>query len=167
MRPMLGATAALLCLAGAAEAAEMSACNVTVDVMDPDPKGTNVREAPSGRIVAVLPAPAGDNWIEAHVLGQQGDWFLIDGAKERGDGERAVFRGRGYVHRSVLGASGLQNGAPVFTDHDVDSPRLDPRASGDQRVDLLGCWGDFVKIHIKKGVGWTKGLCLNQRTTCV
>lgn len=167
VRALFGAMAALLCLFGSAEAASMLACDVTVDVIDPDPKGTNVREAPSGRIVAVLPAPAADDWIEAHVLGQLGDWFLIDGAKERGDDEKAVFRGRGFVHRSVLGASGFQNGAQVWTDHDVKSPLLDPHASGDQPVGVLGCWDDFVKVQIKKGVGWTKGLCLNQRTTCV
>ena len=40
-------------------------------------------------------------------------------------------------------------------------------AAGDQATQLLGCWNDFYKIHIKDGTGWTKGACLNENTTCV
>jgi hypothetical protein len=39
-------------------------------------------------------------------------------------------------------------------------------ARGDQQVDLLGCWGEFLKVHVKKGTGWTKAACTNMDTTC-
>jgi hypothetical protein len=165
MKLIVAAALACLCLAPAARAAEMT-CNVTVDVTDADPKGTHVRATPGGKIIASLPVPADDGWIEVHVTGQAGDWFLIDGAKAVGDDEKTIFRGKGYLHKSVVGASGLQNGTSIWIDHDTASRPLDPSAMGDQAVTLLGCWNDFAKVRVKKGDGWTKGLCLNQRTTC-
>jgi hypothetical protein len=142
-------------------------CNVIVDVTDTDPKGTNVRDAPSGKAIAVLAQPSGaDDWIEVHVTGQSGDWYEIDGAKLIGDSVKSVFKGKGYLHRSVLGVSGLQQGTTIWADPDTRSRVIDPSAAGDQPVTLLGCSGDFLKVHVKKGTGWTKGVCTNQRTTC-
>jgi hypothetical protein len=142
-------------------------CNVIVDVTDTDPNGTNVRDAPSGKAIAVLAQPAGaDDWIEVHVTGQSGDWYEIDGAKLIGDSVKSVFKGKGYLHKSVLGVSGLQNGTTIWTDPDTKSRVLDPGAAGDQPVTLLGCSGDFLKVRVRKGTGWTKGVCTNQRTTC-
>ncbi len=169
MKAMFAAASALVCVAGNAQAAALQACNLTVDVIDTDPRGTNVREAPGGRIVAALktsPDPLAADWIEAHVIGQSGDWFLIDGAKDVGDDEKTIFRGRGYLHRSVLGASGLWNGAALWSDHDETSPLVARATAGDQSVLFLGCWGQFAKVRIMEGTGWTRSLCLNGRTTC-
>jgi len=165
MKMLVAAAFAVACLAAPARAAE-TVCNINVDVTDTDPKGTNVRAAPGGRIIATLASQPDDDWIEVHVTGQAGDWFAIDSATAVGDDEKTIFRGKGYLHKSVVGASGLQNGTTIWIDHDVRSHPLDPSAMGDQEVTLLGCWHDFAKVRVKKGEGWTKGLCLNQRTTC-
>lgn len=142
-------------------------CNVTVSVIDPDPAGANVRKSPGGDVVATLRTPrVGDDWIEVHVVGQTGDWFAIDRADLVGDARKTIFRGRGYMHRSVLGSDGLVNGEPIREDHDERAAQILIGQDGDQPAYLLGCAGDFVKIRIKAGVGWTKTLCLNQRTTC-
>src|SRR3954447_8650219 len=63
-----------------AQAAEKQACNATVDITDPDPKGTNVRATPGGTIIASLTNPSSEGWIEAHITGQLGDWYQIDRA---------------------------------------------------------------------------------------
>ena len=65
-----------------------------------------------------------------------------------------------------LAASGLQSGTTIYVDHDLKSRALISSPEGDQPTDLLGCWNDFYRVHIKKGSGWTKGVCLNQLTTC-
>jgi hypothetical protein len=169
MRALYGATIMLLCLVGNAQAAELQACNVTAGVIDRDPKGTNVRETPGGQVTRILKTssdPSADDWIEVHIVGQMGDWFLIDRADLVGDDTKTIFRSRGYVHRSVVGATGLQGNAQLRADHDVKSPVIANHVDGDQSVQLLGCWGEFAKIHIKEGTGWTRSLCLNQRTTC-
>src|SRR5262249_25074240 len=155
MKTFAAVSFALLCLAGPAHAAD-TVCNVNVDITDFDPKGTNVRAAPGGKVIAVLPAQATDDWIEVHVIGQAGDWFLIDGATAVGDDERPIFRGKGYLHKSVVRTMGLQNGTTIWVDHDTKSRPLDREAMGDQNVTLLGCWHDFAKIRVKKGDGWTK-----------
>jgi len=169
MRMLLCAAPLLLWPTGSLEAAApvTTACNVTASVIDPDPSGTNVRKIPGGDIAATLRTPrTGDDWIEVHVVGQAGDWFAIDRADLVGDATRTIWRGKGYMHRSVLGADGLINGEPIRSAPNVDSPQILASEEGDQQALLLACAHDFMKIRVKGGVGWTKALCLNQRTTC-
>jgi hypothetical protein len=145
------------------------ACNVRVDITDRDPHGANVRAEPGGSIVTALKNPAGDGWIVVHLTAQQGDWFEIDRAvliDVDQDKETVIFQGRGFVHRGVVGAGGLQNGAVIYRDHAASSATLDAHASGDQAVELLGCFGDFAKVRVKAGIGWTRQLCTNMVTTC-
>ena len=141
------------------------ACNVMMSVIDPDPRGTNVRKTPGGDVAMRLNA-SNDDWLEVHVIAQAGDWFEIDRADLVGDDSRTIYRGKGYMHQSVLGADGLVNGEPIRADHDVRSKQILASEDPDQQVHVLACWGDFLKIRVKNGVGWTKTLCLNQRTTC-
>src|SRR5690348_8321746 len=67
-----------------AQTAARQACNVVIDVTDPDPKGTNVRATPGGAIVATLKNSTDDGWIAVHVTGQLGDWYEIDRASLMG-----------------------------------------------------------------------------------
>ena len=153
--------------AGPATGPATAACNVTASVIDPDPSGTNVRKIPGGGVAATLRTPrTGDDWIEVHIVGQAGDWFAIDRADLVGDARKTIFRGKGYMHRSVLGADGLINGEPIRSAPDVDSPQILASEESDQQALLLACAGDFMKVRVKGGVGWTRALCLNQRTTC-
>jgi hypothetical protein len=152
-----------------AQAVEKQACNVDVDVTDTDPKGTNVRATPGGAVVTSLKNPTQDGWIGVHITGQLGDWYEIDRASlidaDMPDG-KVIFHGKGYLHKSVLGVTGMENGGVIYADHDTASAPVDPYAAGDQPVDLLGCWGEFLKVHVKKGTGWTKAACTNMNTTC-
>jgi hypothetical protein len=145
-----------------------TACSITVDVTDEDPKGVNVRATPGGKVIAALVNSA--DWIEVHVTAQTGDWYEIDRANqidnENTGGDIVLWHGRGYVHKSVVGVSGLIFGADIYADHDMKSRKLFANVDGDQRTDLLGCWKDFYKVHIKQGTGWTKEVCTNQNTTC-
>jgi hypothetical protein len=164
---------AFLALTGAclAQAAEKQACNVNVDITDTDPKGTHVRAAPGGAVIVSLKNPTIDGWIGVHITGQFGDWYEIDRASlidaDLPPGGKTIFNGKGYLHKSVLGVSGMQNGGVIYADHDIKSSPIDLHAPGDQHVDLLGCWGEFLKIHVEKGTGWTKQICTNMNTTCV
>jgi hypothetical protein len=163
---LLALTPATACLA---QAAEKQACNVNVDITDVDPKGTNVRATPGGAVMTSLKNPTQDGWIGVHVTGQLGDWYEIDRASlidaDMPDG-KAIFHGKGYLHKSVLGVTGMENGGVIYADHDTASPPVDAHAAGDQQVDMLGCWGEFLKVHVKKGTGWTKAACTNMNTTC-
>ena len=171
MKAMLAAVSALICLAGNVQAEALHACDLSVDVIDKDPNPTNVRATPGGKVIAALKLSsdpnAPDDDITAHIVGQSGDWFLIDRANEVGDDEKTLFRGKGYLHRSVLGAYGLENGFPLWSEPDEKSPMVAKWTSGDQdNLLFLGCSGHFAKVRIKEGTGWTENLCLNGRTTC-
>jgi hypothetical protein len=154
-----------------AQTAARQACNVVIDVTDTDPKGTNVRAAPSGAVIATLKNSTNDGWIAVHVTGQLGDWYEIDRANlidnDLPPGGKVIFHGTGYLHKSVVGVSGMQGGAFIYREHNIKSGLLDGPASGDEQVDLLGCWDDFLKVHVKKGTGWTQHVCTNMNTTCV
>jgi hypothetical protein len=153
-----------------AQTVEKQACNVSVDITDTDPKGTHVRAAPGGAVIASLSNPNVEGWIAIHITGQSGDWYEIDRANlinaDLGPDGKVLFHGKGYLHKSVVGVSGMQNGGAIYRDHDINSSPLDLHAAGDQKVDLEGCWGDFLKVHVKKGTGWTRQACTNMDTTC-
>ena len=148
--------------------AAMTACSVTVDVTDTDPKGLNVRAAPGGKIIATLVDKA--DWIELHVVGQDRDWFAIDRANQidnnRMGEDIVMWRGHGYVHKSTVGLSGMQQGATIYADHDTKSRVVVTNAAGDQPTRLLACWQDFYRVQTGQGTGWTKNVCTNENTTC-
>jgi hypothetical protein len=166
---LLALTPTAMCLAQT-QAQERQACDVKVDITDTDPKGTNVRASPGGAVIASLSNPNVEGWIAAHVTGQLGDWYEIDRASlinaDFGPDGKAIFHGKGFLHKSVVGVSGMQNGGAIYRDHDIRSDLIDPHAPGEQKVDLLGCWGEFLKIHVRKGSGWTREACTNMDTTC-
>jgi hypothetical protein len=172
MKTLSAFVLALLALAPpcVAQTAEKQACNVTVDITDTDPKGTNVRAAPSGAVIASLSNPNVEGWIAVHITGLAGDWYEIDRASlinaDLGPDGKVLFHGKGFLHKSVVGVSGMQNGGTIYRDHDVNSSPVDPHAAGEQKVDLEGCWGEFLKVHVKKGTGWTRQACTNMDTTC-
>jgi hypothetical protein len=166
---------ALLMLAPAtaclAQTAAPQACNAVVDVTDTDPKGTNVRSSPGGAVITALKNPTDNGWIIVHLSAQLGDWYEIDRASlidnDLPPDGKVLFQGKGYLHKSVVGVSGMQNGGIVYRNHDIRTDLIDPHADGDQPVELLGCWGEFLKVHVKKGIGWTTQVCTNMNTTCV
>src|SRR5882762_9451993 len=106
----LALTPIAVCLA---QTPERQACDVNVDITDTDPKGTHVRAAPSGAVVASLSNPTADGWIAVHITGQLGDWYEIDRASlidaDLPPGGKTIFHAKGYLHKSVLGVSGMQN----------------------------------------------------------
>ena len=126
-----------------AQAVEKQACNVDVDITDTDPKGANVRSTPGGTIIASLKNPNAEGWIGIHITGQFGDWYEIDRANlinaDLGPDGKIIFRGKGYLHKSVLGVSGMQNGGAIYRDYDVKSSPIDLHARGIEPA-VLAAW---------------------------
>ena len=92
-------------------------------VVDPDKAGTNVRDAPSGRVLDIIPyasASSPDSVKERRVvnlLANEGKWFKV-----------AYSGGEGYVHQSMLGVctSATEDGDPVL----LKAPRDNARSMG-------------------------------------
>lgn len=148
-------------------------CDVELNVIDPDPKGLNVRATPGvdGKVVAVL-APVGE-WITVHVVAQRGDWMRIDRAvamdDAADDGERKVFTGDGWVHVRMLGVSELftGDGTVLRSAPAASAPvLLRLRREDDTGTRVLGCSGRYLQVRHGRHVGWTDRWCNNERTTC-
>ena len=152
-------------------------CDIHLNVIDPDPAGVNVRSAPdakSGKVIATL-APVGE-WISVHVVGQAGDWLLLDHAIAIDDnapgGERTMFDGGGWMHASRLGISELLvgEGTVLRATPAANAAVLRTIATPDDepaQKRVLGCRAKWLHVDIGGGVrGWTDTFCTNERTTC-
>jgi hypothetical protein len=157
--------------ATAAAAPPVRACDVLLNVTDPDPAGLNVRATPGGAVVGVLKAKG--DWVRAHVTGDAGDWLRIDGAVLYDDalpnGEKSLFHGEGWAHVSKLGFETLNPRAEVRGAPGSSGPVIFTAPAEEEKIpkaQVLGCDGPFVKVRIGGVVGWTRDFCSNQRTTC-
>lgn len=151
-------------------------CDVTVNIIDPDPHGLNVRAAPGkppGEVIAVI--PKADEWTEVHVVGQAGEWLLIDRAETVDDdapeGMREVFRGGGWVHARGLGFSELATGEGTVlraapSDDAAEVKRIVDYDDEPLRKQVLGCRGEWLEVDADGKRGFTRTWCNNERTTC-
>ena len=155
--------------AATAASAAPAACDVRAYVVDPDPKGLNVRDAPgvNGGVVAVIPSD-GDGTIVHLVASGPNGWVQIDRA-ETIDGTAVFDRKRGWVSGRMLGTetrgygtrgvklyAAARRGGAVGT--------VPPEAE----VRVAGCSGDWVRVNYKKLGGWLEpeDQCPNPVTLC-
>jgi hypothetical protein len=175
--PLLFAAAPAASTAGVSKPHRFThGCDLSINVVDPDPRGLNVRSAPGkppGKVIAVL-EPVGE-WTEVHVVGQAGEWLLIDRAEavddEAPDGMREVFRGGGWVHSSGLGISELYTGDGTVlrtgpSDDAAEVLRVDDYDAQPTQVRVLGCRGTWLEVEADGKRGFTRHWCNNERTTC-
>lgn len=105
-------------------------------VVDKDPKGTNLRESPSGQVVKVIPMKKGLRVVK--IMGQAADWFNVE-----------VDGVAGWMHGSVLGscASATEDGDPSLSRSPRnDSPSVAKIASG-APVSVLGMEREWLKVR--------------------
>jgi hypothetical protein len=162
-----------------------AACALEGWSSDPDPAGLNIRAAPraDAEIVGRVPPPqAGEGYAaEFRIIGSRNGWFLINGVKfrdyESGKGERALFRGPGWVfadkvrfliNRPEVRGAPADN-APVLTRLRTPDGTGGPDSA---KIDhVFGCSGAFAEAtaHVegqRPVRGWVTGICSNQVTTC-
>ena len=149
------------------------ACDLRLDVVDPDPKGMNVRAKPAGAVLARI--PLAQEWTEVHATGFADGWFRIDLAETVDDdapgGMRTVYRRRhGWVHASGLGMSELNTGEGTIlraSPSDGAKPLLRVTPDNEpKKLRVLACQGQWLQVEADGLQGWTRSWCNNQRTTC-
>lgn len=145
-------------------------CDLNAYVVDADPKGLNVRDAPglNGKVIAVIPADS-DGTVVHLVASDPGGWVRIDRA-ETVEG-RVVFENkRGWVSGNMLGISTRGYG--------TKGVRLYPTAAAkgksvgmipaEAEVRVAGCDGDRMKVRYKSLTGWLdrEAQCPSPVTNC-
>ena len=149
----------------------LTRCDVHAYVIDPDPKGMNVRSGPSSthRITGNLPTQEVEA-IGVHITGSRGDWVRIDLAiEEGGEQERTVFKGEGWLYGPLLGVDGVGSGTKLYQSPSQKSRIMINLPGGSGGATVRGCQGKWMYIEYKKVKGWAAPgtFCTNPLTTCV
>ncbi len=142
-------------------------CDFAAYVIDPDPKGTNVRDVPGGTVIAVLPhRPENPDIITVKVTGHKKGWLSVilhDGKK-------------GWIFGRMLGMS-IRNYSPGSVAALRCRPEEDAPSQGDifrdDEVALLGGEGQWalVEYAVPGGAvikGWLNPVkqCAKPYSTC-
>lgn len=142
-------------------------CDLEAYIIDPDPKGTNVRDKPNGKIIATLPhQPDDPHLIMVKVTGYKGKWLSV-----------VIHDGKnGWIFSELVGMS-LRNYAPGSVAALRVRPEKNAPTAGeifdDEEVTVLGGEGKWALVRYKhpKGhelTGWLtpEKQCGHPYTTC-
>lgn len=146
-------------------AAKPAQCSVDLYSVDQD-KVSNVRSAPSSD--SAIEAKIDPSYAVLHVTGVSGNWFHVTRIDDA-DTDKRLFKGSGWVHRSLLGlsvASGENwlRGAP-----NAAARKLVKLTPDGNRLDPLDCKGEWLKVTVDgHATGWIDraAQCSNPLTTC-
>jgi len=137
MKTLLPASLLLLLFALPAAAGDAGR-SWNVLLTDKDPKGTNVRASPAGKVIKVIPFESGSTPRQVRVSGQSGSWFKVEAGGVTG-----------WMHGSMLGtcASATEDGAPSLSKGPhIDSP-LGVKVPADAPVRLLGIYKEWLQVR--------------------
>ena len=177
----LGASAALCPARGASTrvtagsavtttaAAPAAACDVDAYVVDPDPKGLNVRDAPGvgGKVVATIPLD--EEGTTVHIIASDANgWVQIDRA-ETIMGAVVFDKKKGWVSGNMLGiATRGYDGKGVRLYARPHARKATGKLPSEAEVRVAGCEGDWMRVKHKSASGWLapEDQCSSPVTTC-
>ncbi len=165
-------------VAAAAKPPAVSAADVPCDlwayVLDPDPRGVNVRSGPGKQFAAVGKLPHDEYSLTVHVTGASGQWVRISEAERMESGDN-VFKGAGWVYGPGLGTqtknyAGLDPEEPRVRLYKEPSKRsaVVLRLPNEIEVALTGCKGRWARVRHKNVEAWLDpdSQCHSTLTTC-
>ena len=151
-----------------APSAALAACDVEAYVLDTDPKGLNVRDAPGvgGRVVAVIPLDE-DGTIVHLVASSPNGWVQLDHAETIGG--TVVLNRKGWVSGNMLATESRGYGSKsvkLFA-----RPRARKVAGTmppETEARVAGCEANWISVKYKSLTGWLQpeDQCPNPVTTC-
>jgi SH3-like domain-containing protein len=150
-----------------------TSCHAEAYVIDPDPKGLNVRYGP-GTGFGIKTRLLAQNETTVSIKGASGKWLMIDEAYEMEAVEESKgLQGKGWVYAPGLALTtryvGLKKEPAVrlFQEPNYNSAVI-LRLPRDTEVKLIGCRGDWVQVQYKNFTGWldAQSQCGNPTTNC-
>ncbi len=150
------------------KASATPACDVEAYVVDRDPKGLNVRDAPGaqGRVVAVIPLDEDGTIVRMRASSPNG-WVQIDRAETVGG--TVVFDKKGWVSGNMLGTETRGYGTKgVKLYAAARKGSVVGTVPPETEVRVAGCSGDWVRVRYKNLDGWLQpeDQCPNPVTLC-
>lgn len=142
-------------------------CKLEAYVVDPDPKGLNVRKEPSAKseIVSVIPKDPDGTTVE--IRGSEAGWLMITRAVTVDD--KQVFSGNAWVFGGLTAVRTRFEGMrhPLRAEPG-EKTRVVGEITGEQELKLLGCSGAWAKVQWKGVTGFLPQdqICSNPVTTC-
>ena len=139
------------------------ACAATVYVNDPDPKGTNIRSAPTSKSNIVSTITDSDS--ELDITGSSGDWLRVRQIRSA-DGT-ATYKGEGWVFASLVAVRA--RGRAVLHATPETSGTVVVKLRDEEQLSVVSCRGDWLRVRYKTQTGWIakNERCGNPVTTCV
>lgn len=149
-------------------AAPAVACKVEAYVVDKDPRGLNVRDAPgpAGKVVAVIPLDAEGTTVNI-VASSPNGWVQV--ARAETIMGAVVFEGKGWVSGAMLGISTRGYGTKgVRLYAAARRGKVVGTIPPEDEVRVAGCSGDMMRVRYKNLAGWLEpdAQCPNPVTTC-
>lgn len=154
--------------APAAAAAPAVACKVEAYVVDKDPRGLNVRDAPgpAGKVVAVIPLDGEGTTVNIAASSPNG-WVQVTRAETIMGA--VVYEGKGWVSGNMLGVSTRGYGTKgVRLYAAARRGKVVGTIPPEDEVRVAGCSGDMMRVRYKNLAGWLEpdAQCPNPVTTC-
>jgi len=148
--------------------APAAACDVEAYVVDPDPKGLNVRDTPGvgGKAVAVIPADTDGTVVHIVASGPNG-WVQVNRAETIGGA--VVFDKKGWVSGNMLGTSTRGYGTKgVKLRGEGKAGKVVGTIPPEAEVKVAGCAGDKIKVRYRNLTGYLDpdDQCPNPVTLC-
>lgn len=142
-------------------------CKISAYVIDKDPKGLNVRNAPNPNATVVKKLPTNNAAVIVDIVASQNYWVEITNAE--GD-NGSIFKGKGWVYTPLLGTTTRGYGTKGVSVH--SSPNNSSSVLGtippETGVNLLSCSGEWAYVKHNQLEGWLAKIeqCPNPLTTC-
>jgi SH3 domain-containing protein len=139
-------------------------CKLKAYVIDPDPKGLNVRTRPDPKSPSIAVIPRDPDGTIVEIQGSDGLWLLI--SKAETIGKKQVFTGKGWVYAPMLGTE-TRAKAKLYLEPDIKSHPVST-VDQEQEVIMQSCQGNWAKVKFKNYLGWLGSAynCPNPVTTC-
>jgi uncharacterized protein YecT (DUF1311 family) len=149
-------------------------CNAEAYIIDKDPNGLNVRNAPSGKGQIISRIPYSDGTI-VHIIDAKKGWFKIDGWQEFNLSTKFNDDTEAWIYGKLLGLDIVGGGVTLYTQPSTQSPIKGKisRENYQEIKSLLDCQDGWLLVNVKlkdgkKLRGWLapEEQCANPVTTC-
>ncbi len=150
------------------QAGPMRTCSADAYVIDPDPKGLNVRNAPrTGSVIGNIPKDKEGTVVRLVAQNGDGGWLQIDNAQTTAD--KVVFDKKGWVSGNMLAVSTRgydTKGVKLYEGGEASTVLTTIPAETQVRV--VGCDGKRLQVKYKDAVGWLNedAQCASPVTNC-